>query len=382
MATTNDNSGQSNWNSPATLALLGAAAGMLDPRGGMSAGFHNAMQGMAAGNQFTQQRANAEMMKRKLSRQVQIEDYMRGLSEKHGTNTQGMLQDMVGSGIPEVMTRASKIVSGLGGQTIQSRDAGGNGVYKMVNKLGQVTDTGASLGPEKLMQVNEGNQISFRDPYTAASVGSVRAGISPGQSAQLAQSQNQFNMSHALARQNSDLQRAKMMQPEYRDGYFITKPNANNPEGVITPTNFSTAPKGSQEEKNRLKVKVTQILGDDTEDLIKQSTSSYAGQARDFAGRVIGMSTEPSKAASVLSMRAANLAGSMPRFEGPQSDADRNYYLQMAGDLANPSKTVEEKLAAYNELKKMYSLVGDNGSVDASSLRGGSGDGFTIRKLP
>jgi hypothetical protein len=54
----------------------------------------------------------------------------------------------------------------------------------------------------------------------------------------------------------------------------------------------------------------------------------------------------------------------MPRFEGPQSDADRKYYLEMAGDLANPAKTTEEKLMALKELRRIHGLADENGVVD------------------
>ena len=50
---------------PRTLALLGASAGFLDPRGGPAMGFQGAINGMQAGNQILQQRSRSEEAKNK-----------------------------------------------------------------------------------------------------------------------------------------------------------------------------------------------------------------------------------------------------------------------------------------------------------------------------
>jgi len=42
------------WLTPQRMALLGAAAGFLDPNGGTIAGFHGAMNGLQIGNQMKQ----------------------------------------------------------------------------------------------------------------------------------------------------------------------------------------------------------------------------------------------------------------------------------------------------------------------------------------
>lgn len=43
----------------------------------------------------------------------------------------------------------------------------------------------------------------------------------------------------------------------------------------------------------------------------------------------------------------------MPRFEGPQSDKDTQFYKEAAGDLANPSKPVETRMAALETLRAL-----------------------------
>lgn len=203
---------------PMTLALLGASAGFLDPHGGMMGGFQGAMQGMQAGNQMKNQAAQSQLTARKLQKQIEIENYMKSLSEKHGGNLQAMLQEGMASGIPEVMGTMSKIAGGLKGQYLRSQGPNGEGTYQFANNIGQVTPTGIPLAPEKLMQINRGSQIDLANPFTGVAQRSVGVGMSPGQAAQLNQSANQFDMTHALAQQNSAINRYKTMMemnPEF-----------------------------------------------------------------------------------------------------------------------------------------------------------------------
>ena len=202
---------------PITLALLGASAGFLDPRGGMMGGFQGALQGLQAGNQMKNQAAQSQMTARKLQKQIEMEDYMKGLAQKHSGNPMGMAKEMMSSGIPEVMQQAATLAKGFGTKYIQSQDSSGNAVHAVGNNFGDITNTDARV-PTKLMQVNEGNQISFRNPYTAQSQGAAPVNMSQAQQAQLGQSANQFNMSHALAQQNSAMNQYKTMMemnPEF-----------------------------------------------------------------------------------------------------------------------------------------------------------------------
>ena len=211
MDNNNSRSGGDGFLDPMTLALLGASAGFLDPRGGMMGGFQGALQGMQAGNQMKNQAAQSQMTARKLQKQIEMEDYMRSLAQKHTGNPMGMAKEMMSSGIPEVMQQAATLAKGMGTKYLQSQDASGNAVHAIGNNFGDITNTD-SLVPTKLMQVNEGDQISARNPYTFAPVGSaVPVNMSQAQQAQLGQSANQFNISHALAQQNSALNQYKTM---------------------------------------------------------------------------------------------------------------------------------------------------------------------------
>ena len=202
---------------PMTLALLGASAGFLDPHGGMMGGFQGALQGMQAGNQMKNQAAQSQMTARKLQKQIEMEDYMKGLAQKHSGNPMGMAKEMMSSGIPEVMQQAATLAKGMGTKYLQSQDASGNAVHAIGNNFGDITNTDARV-PSKLMQVNTGDRNYLVDQYSGDPRKAFDINMSTAQRAQLGQSANQFNMSHALAQQNSALNQYKTMMemnPEF-----------------------------------------------------------------------------------------------------------------------------------------------------------------------
>lgn len=210
---------------PMTLALLGASAGFLDPHGGMMGGFQGALQGMQAGNQLKNQAAQSQMTARKLQKQIQTEEYMKNLAQKHAGNPMAMAREAITSGDPTTMQMGINIAKGLGTKYLQSQDASGNAVHAIGNNFGDITNTDARV-PTKLMQVNEGNQISGRNPYTFEPVGNAApVNMSQAQQAQLGQSANQFNMTHALAQQNSAINQYKTMM-ELDPGFLAQKAKA------------------------------------------------------------------------------------------------------------------------------------------------------------
>lgn len=357
-----------NWTNPRTLMLLGASSGFLDPRGGMSGGFQGAMQGLQAGTMMQQQRAQQEMAQKKAMRQIEINDYLTNLSKTHdASDPVSMGRALIGSGYQELIPVGTNLLKSKTAKSfLKGVDEKGKPAYFTGYSTGEVSPTGVTPA-EKLEFQNLGNQTVALDPYTGQPKTSYAQGISPGQNAQLAQSQGQFNMSHALAQQNSELNRFKAMQPQLVDGAFVYPPSAQNPQGAMVKTDLFSAPKGSEAEKTKLSTRVKSTLGNDTEDLIKQATGSMVGSAADTGASVFGVTTPGAKANATLKIRAATLAGNMPRFEGPQSDADRKYYLEMAGDLANPSKTTTEKLMALKELRRMHNIVDDKNSASDSN---------------
>lgn len=357
---------------PRILAHLGAAAGFLDPNGGIGAGFQGAINGYMAGNNMRNQSAMMQMQQAKMKRDMiargMTEQIMSQHAKEDGTfDHKGAISALMATGMPEVIAHVKTIQSALPQYKAkyETRDATGKPRAMWVDTYGEAKELPGDVWKAPI-KVDQGGATSMVDPGTMAVLAQYRKTMSPDAAANLGQRRYEFGMNYNLDRDKFALDQYRSLKPEFRDGYFITPPSKSNPTGGIVPTDLASPPKGSAAEVEKLKKKVSSVLGDDTKQLINSSTGSYLGQARDFAGRIVGHATDPAKALNVLQMRAATLGGNMPRFEGPQSDADRQYYLQMAGDLGNPSKTAAEKLEAYKELRRMFSMVDDSGVYDSS----------------
>lgn len=366
------------WDDPRVLALISAAGGFLDPNGGPSAAMRLGMQGLLAGNQMQNQRTQAELSKRKLTRQMDVESALKEYSEKFGGDQVGLSRALVGSGHPDLIKLGIDISKAKSVKSyMKGLDDKGNPTYYAGYNTGEVSPTGVTPA-ERLMQINRGSQIDLANPYTGEASKSLAVGMSPGESARLNQASQHFGASHALdiARTQNSINQTRL--PQFKDGYWVTPPTQDNPQGSMIPTDLATTPKGSEAEKAKMSVKVKDILGDDTETLIKQATGSLIGSAVDSGVSAFGGTTSGAKANATLKLRANTLAGNMPRFEGPQSDADRKYYLEMAGNLGDSSRTTEEKLAALRELKRIHRLADGSGRINTSvtQQKGGASGSF------
>jgi len=360
---------KNNWTDPGTLALLGAAAGFLDPRGGMQGGFHGAMQGLMAGRQIQQQDIEHQQMQNRMHRDLQTRQQLSDIIAQQGgggANPAAISNAIMYSGNPDLIEYAAQFRSAMPKvKTTAKVMKDGQAFIQPIYDTGEFGELSGLPAAEKAMQVNTGSQMRFLDPYNLQSRGeSLPISMSPAEQARLAQSERHFGASHGLAQQNARFQRQQELKPQYKDGYWVTPPNSQNPEGLLSPTALAAAPKGSEAEKTKMAERVKNTLGEDTEQLIEKATGSGIGAVRDAAASVIGITTDPAKANATLKLRAATLAGNVPRFEGPQSDADREYYLEMAGNLANPTRTTEEKLMALKELRRIHGLADKNGVVD------------------
>ena len=87
--------------------------------------------------------------------------------------------------------------------------------------------------------------------------------------------------------------------------------------------------------------------------LIDQSTGSYLGKAVDISNRVFGRATKGDIAAGKLQPIADLALKMVPRFEGPQSNADTTSYKQAAGQLADTSLPTEIRKQAGREVLRI-----------------------------
>ena len=100
--------------------------------------------------------------------------------------------------------------------------------------------------------------------------------------------------------------------------------------------------------------------------LLDVSTGSGAGALVDRAAEFVGSTTEGAQAISKLKPIADMVLKLVPRFEGPQSDADTKSYRDAAGDLANPSLPREQRKAAAQTILRLFKQrQGQFGTPDA-----------------
>jgi len=370
-----------NFTDPKMMALLSAGGSLLQSSGAsprpinigeaMGNTVPAAMQGAHSAYAFQQQEEQRKKIANEALQRIQAQEFLQK-HQQSGSDPRSISRDAMMSGNPILMGMAGDMMKSMPKvkSTIKGYDESGNPVFHNVMDDGEVSATGIRPA-ERMAFQNIGQETLGIDPFTGERRLSLQNTMAPGEQARLAQSAQQFGASHglaqqnaALARDNAQFARQQALKPQFKDGYWVTPPSAQNPEGLLSPTDLATAPKGSEMEKKRMSSRIENTLGSDTEELIKKATGSTVGSIRDSAASVFGMTTDAAKANAALKLRAATLAGHMPRFEGPQSDADRAYYLEMAGDLANPSKTTTEKLVALEELKRIHGLA-KNGVVNS-----------------
>jgi hypothetical protein len=87
--------------------------------------------------------------------------------------------------------------------------------------------------------------------------------------------------------------------------------------------------------------------------LIDQSTGSYIGKGVDIGARVFGKATPGDVAAGKLAPIADLALKMVPRFEGPQSNADTVSYKQAAGQLADSTLPAEIRKEAGKEVLRL-----------------------------
>jgi hypothetical protein len=81
-----------------------------------------------------------------------------------------------------------------------------------------------------------------------------------------------------------------------------------------------------------------------------------------------GSGGKQSKADARLVVLGEKLVAQVPRFEGPQSDKDTASYRAAAGDVGNPNKPIEARLAALQEMVELSKKYYPNGDWDSINL--------------
>jgi len=83
-------------------------------------------------------------------------------------------------------------------------------------------------------------------------------------------------------------------------------------------------------------------------------TQSYLGAAGDVLASVAARSPQGAAQADQLKVLGGALVMSMPRMEGPQSNADMILYREMAGQIGDNTLPVARRLTALGEVERLY----------------------------
>src|SRR5574343_73190 len=221
----------SNMSDPRTMAILGLASGLLQNSGystrpisfgeALGSGVQNGMQGYASGvalqgrqQEMAMQQAQHEMLQNEQQRKLTTQQYLRDAVAKSGGDRKALQQALYQSGDLDLMKQAASLGPKVK-STVKGFGADGKPVYQNVFEDGSTESTGIAPA-EKAMQVNQGSQISFLDPYSLQNRGAIGVGMAPGEAARLAQSERQFAASHGLAQQNAGPTQHKQLMDRLR----------------------------------------------------------------------------------------------------------------------------------------------------------------------
>lgn len=117
---------------------------------------------------------------------------------------------------------------------------------------------------------------------------------------------------------------------------------------------------------------------------LDRATASGAGALRDWGAGFFGQATEGAIATGELEVLADPILKMIPRFEGPQSDADTTSYKQAAGQLANPKLPTAIRKKAAETLLSLFKKRKDQfGSADLPEATSANGEfeGFSVKKI-
>lgn len=226
-----------------------------------------------------------------------------------------------------------------------------------------------SVGPTGIVQTPGLGGAATIVPGTEAAFQMTPAQIAANRIAQqqLAVSQGQLG----VAQRNANISEARLQfekekatQPQFnaQAGGFIAPPTKENPQGVFIPAKDIQASKDQSAAVRALRSAGYDVeTGEDTiSKLIAKSTSGglQAGAAGTLA--FFGKSTEGRKAIAALEGTANQIATDLAggKLGAGISNTDRDFIVGALGDVANPMKTAEERLAGWTAAKNRMMLTG------------------------
>jgi hypothetical protein len=179
------------------------------------------------------------------------------------------------------------------------------------------------------------------------------------QQSQVEQHKAEFNQNKefqnkqlAQAMQIAQMQnQAPSWQVQKTDNGFV---QVNPKTGEVRNLGINSATgKPSDANQHIADAKESNALLDQVEKVGPTATGSGIGSARDYLGRMVGVSTEGSQGASQLGVLGASLTAKVPKMSGPQSDKDVAMYKAAAGNIADPNVPWANKQAAIKMIREI-----------------------------
>lgn len=354
------------------LGLLGGGFGQQLRQGVESMDAYKKQQMIAQIQQLQMQKAQAEMADAQAQRaqgQTNQAGVMGMIKQGGGFDPRAFLEANPGvdlAGVQQAM-QMSKAMTPAQAEFSTTPQYDQEGRAFILGKDGSMKYLAGIKARDKLEEVNLGGKLGFRSPYEAA----LRAEMPKTQTleslASNAVTMRGQNMTDARSKEANNIQqqsaRTQIMQTP--EGLIAIDKGRNQ----AVPVTMGGSPVRSEDAmKKTANAKTVLSLLDEAEKILPSSTGSAIGAGVDMAAGAAGMSTKGAQSIARLKSIEGQLIASMPRMEGPQSDADRLLYQQAAGDLANSMKPVKTRQAASETLRKLQQKYVNPGSSDIQSL--------------
>ena len=354
------------------LGLLGGGFGQQLRQGVESMDAYKKQQMIAQIQQLQMQKAQAEMADAQAQRaqgQTNQAGVMALLKQGGAFDPRAFLAANPGvdlAGVQQAM-QMSKAMTPAQAEFSTTPQYDQNGNAFVMAKDGSMKRLDGITARDKLEEVRLGNKVGFRSPYSTEMSGSLPIGQSPDSAASNAVTMRGQNMTDARSKEANNIQqqsaRTQIMQTP--EGLIAIDKGRNQ----AVPVTMGGSPVRSEDAmKKTANAKTVLSLLDEAEKILPSSTGSAIGAGVDMAAGAAGMSTKGAQSIARLKSIEGQLIASMPRMEGPQSDADRMLYQQAAGDLANSMKPVKTRQAAAETLRKLQQKYVNPGSSDIQSL--------------
>lgn len=241
-----------------------------------------------------------------------------------------------------------------------------------VEKVMGILDAKDKLGfmlPKVERQDIGGQIVNIQANPTMAGYGQPIAGAAITKTPTIGETtaQQQLRVSQgqlSLAQQRLLFDQQKEQQPQFnaQAGGFIAPPTRENPQGVFIPAKDIQASKDQSAAVRALRSAGYDVeTGEDTiSKLIAKSTSGGLQAAGAGTLAFFGKSTEGRNAIAALEGTANQIATDLAggKLGAGISNTDRDFIVGALGDVANPSKTADERLAGWTAAKNRMMLTG------------------------